>query len=518
MMTTTSTGTTFNTGTVSVTALDGVTGEAANSISGGDEGTFTYVDGSGTLTLASGIWWGSGKTPVMELQSNAQFYIGGTSFDELGIQGESNQDFTVEAAGTGNLNLGTNGVADTIISAANDAILRLSAPSTETVNGLQIDAAETGSAPTISIESTTNTPDTNVDIVIVPNGTGVISVAGTTNYEDNVTDDDDIPNKKYVDDEIANIATNQIVQLDTSVTVTDTGTDGTITTVADGTTVFTQTDTASTVNAGTFSVTNLSTDGGVVFTDASGTLSQDAHFLFQNVGGSGNNQLTLGNAGGEDGTLDLGTDGIITNGGDLSISSGNDVTFENGGVVVFDTDINMNSGNISMDGNSITSAGVNDDISILPTGTGVISVAGTTDYENNVTADDDIPNKLYVDNAIADSVTPGSLGSVTGTVDLTSATAQNIGAADGIPANATVLSVTLDVTAASDAVTTVTIGDATNGAASYMAASENDPETTGIYLSDVRVANGGSAQQAQATVATPGTVGSATVIITYRNS
>jgi hypothetical protein len=178
----------------------------------------------------------------------------------------------------------------------------------------------------------------------------------------------------------------------------------------------------------------------------------------------------------------------------------------------------MNSGNISMDGNSITSAGVNDDISILPTGTGVISVAGTTDYENNVTADDDIPNKLYVDNAIADSVTPGSLGSVTGTVDLTSATAQNIGAADGIPANATVLSVTLDVTAASDAVTTVTIGDATNGAASYMAASENDPETTGIYLSDVRVANGGSAQQAQATVATPGTVGSATVIITYRNS
>jgi len=43
----------------------------------------------------------------------------------------------------------------------------------------------------------------NADVVIVPNGTGVISVAGTTNYETNVTADDDVPNKKYVDDSVA---------------------------------------------------------------------------------------------------------------------------------------------------------------------------------------------------------------------------------------------------------------------------------------------------------------------------
>lgn len=40
----------------------------------------------------------------------------------------------------------------------------------------------------------------DVDLTINPNGAGVISVVGTTNYEDNVTFDDAIPNKKYVDD------------------------------------------------------------------------------------------------------------------------------------------------------------------------------------------------------------------------------------------------------------------------------------------------------------------------------
>lgn len=35
---------------------------------------------------------------------------------------------------------------------------------------------------------------------LINSGTGVISVTGTNNYESNIVDDDDIPNKKYVDD------------------------------------------------------------------------------------------------------------------------------------------------------------------------------------------------------------------------------------------------------------------------------------------------------------------------------
>ena len=49
------------------------------------------------------------------------------------------------------------------------------------------------------------------DLSVITTGTGVIKVAGTTNYELQVTDDDDIPNKKYVDDAIQNQPTFQIL-------------------------------------------------------------------------------------------------------------------------------------------------------------------------------------------------------------------------------------------------------------------------------------------------------------------
>lgn len=40
------------------------------------------------------------------------------------------------------------------------------------------------------------------DLYLINSGNGVISVSGTADYENQVTDDDDIPNKKYVDDAI----------------------------------------------------------------------------------------------------------------------------------------------------------------------------------------------------------------------------------------------------------------------------------------------------------------------------
>jgi len=48
--------------------------------------------------------------------------------------------------------------------------------------------------------------------------------------------------------------------------------------------------------------------------------------------------------------------------------------------------------------NSISTGG--GDLYLINTGSGVISVTGTTNYEDNVTDDDHVPNKLYVDNAI----------------------------------------------------------------------------------------------------------------------
>ena len=52
-------------------------------------------------------------------------------------------------------------------------------------------------------------------------GTGVFRVSGATGYEDNVLDDDDIPNKRYVDRRIFEKPTYQIVRDDSRVTVQD---------------------------------------------------------------------------------------------------------------------------------------------------------------------------------------------------------------------------------------------------------------------------------------------------------
>lgn len=53
---------------------------------------------------------------------------------------------------------------------------------------------------------------------------------------------------------------------------------------------------------------------------------------------------------------------------------------------------------VGLRANSISTGGGN--LYLINSGTGVISVTGTTDYENQVTDDDDITNKKYVDDAI----------------------------------------------------------------------------------------------------------------------
>lgn len=63
------------------------------------------------------------------------------------------------------------------------------------VNNFNFENSSTGNSLNIEAIGT----DTNIDINILPKGNGVISVNGTTNYENNVTHDDDIPNKAYVD-------------------------------------------------------------------------------------------------------------------------------------------------------------------------------------------------------------------------------------------------------------------------------------------------------------------------------
>jgi len=70
-------------------------------------------------------------------------------------------------------------------------------------------------------EILTNADTDSGDLTLIGTGTGVVKVAGTTAYELQVTDDDDIPNKKYVDDAIQTNPTFQILRSDTRVSAFD---------------------------------------------------------------------------------------------------------------------------------------------------------------------------------------------------------------------------------------------------------------------------------------------------------
>ncbi len=59
------------------------------------------------------------------------------------------------------------------------------------------------------------------DLILIGSGTGVVKVIGTTNYEQQVLHDDDVPNKRYVDDAIQLNPTFQITKDDTRVIVFD---------------------------------------------------------------------------------------------------------------------------------------------------------------------------------------------------------------------------------------------------------------------------------------------------------
>ena len=115
------------------------------------------------------------------------------------------------------------------------------------------------------------------------------------------------------------------------------------------------------------------------------------------------------NAGEQGAGVTLGTAGIQVDRGSLvdtqivfdeSVTWNDPVTntVKTGGFKLRDT----NGSNIGLEVRSIATGG--GDLFLINTGTGVISVSGTNQYENQITDDDDIPNKKYVDVQIAAQV------------------------------------------------------------------------------------------------------------------
>jgi len=104
--------------------------------------------------------------------------------------------------------------------------------------------------------------------------------------------DGDFANKKYVDDGLAGLSQNAISQLNTNITVTDSGSNGTITFTADGNSELVINDTASTF-AGNVVVTGNMTVNGTTTTIASTTTTHADPLIELNTG-AGSNANDLG--------------------------------------------------------------------------------------------------------------------------------------------------------------------------------------------------------------------------------
>jgi hypothetical protein len=92
----------------------------------------------------------------------------------------------------------------------------------ENIHSWEIVDQSSGATPLVRFEESslklkqiiTNSGTDEGDLTLIGSGTGVVKVAGTTNYEQQVTDDDDVPNKRYVDLSIRNREPNNRIQRD----------------------------------------------------------------------------------------------------------------------------------------------------------------------------------------------------------------------------------------------------------------------------------------------------------------
>ena len=126
---------------------------------------------------------------------------------------------------------------------------------------------ETAGVGDLVITGSTISAPSNADITITNSGTGAVNV--DSNKIVNLgtpTADTDAATKVYVDDSVAAVSTTSIAQLNSSVAVTDSGSNGTITVSADGNTELVINDTSATFSGQVVANNALSVTGNITVT------------------------------------------------------------------------------------------------------------------------------------------------------------------------------------------------------------------------------------------------------------
>lgn len=290
-------------------------------------------------------------------------------------------------------------------------------------------------------------------------------------------------------------------------------------------------DTGITLDAAT-TVTDLTVDGGIVFTDASGLLTQDGTFTFDGTTltvdsiSAGSIDLSLpateivfGGVGGVTATspnLTFANDTLTT----VDIAAANGSFSANIDAVDADfsgdvTAASVTTASVTANASALTLESTGNDIAVVLADGKLVLVTNDIDY-NNALANNTgnaLITKAYAQTLIQSGAAAESVKTVMGTVSLAANGTTAIGAA--LPAGATVLSVKVNVTTA-DASATLDIGDGTT-ADVYMTDTENDPQSAGIYMTENFVTNGSALTVTATVVGSTGTgTGSADVIVEYR--
>jgi hypothetical protein len=285
--------------------------------------------------------------------------------------------------------------------------------------------------------------------------------------------------------------------------------DSAITTTMGANSLSIQLNTVDVAHGGT-GLTSL-TAGQILVGNGTSAVALDADLAFN----AGTNTLTVGSAtiqgaaGGDVTITATGTNGDIN----LVPNGTGQVVIGPAGDGVISADAGQTLSIIGNDTLVLSSTAGDIVMTLAANTTDKVTVSGptATQYATNL-ADADLVNKKYVDDAIQSGAASGSIKAVKATVNLGATGSTNIGAA--LPAGATILRVKVNVTAADSGTGTLEVGK-TGLLGGYMATTENDPQTTGLYLAETYVTEGSSVQ-VLATVAGSAASGSATVIVEYQ--